>query len=79
MIITSLDTSTDAATQGALIFSVNLQQLIIVESAEEQLSDDQLDEIAKPKASPVEDKGKVSKEPTEDRSLLSRAKSFIGL
>lgn len=79
MIITSLDTSADAATQGALIFSVTLQQLIIVNSAEEQLSDDQLAEIAEAKASPVKDKGKVSKDASEDQSFLSQIGEAIGL
>jgi hypothetical protein len=77
MVITSLDTTTDAATQGALIFSATLQQLTIVDTALEQLSADQLQVIAKPKASPVKDAGKVSKKPVDEALLVPIAR-FTG-
>lgn len=76
MVLTSLDTTLDAATQGALLFSATLQQLTIVDTALEQLSADQLQSIAKPKASPVKDAGKVSKRPV-DESLFLQVKNFF--
>lgn len=76
MVITSIDTTTDAATQGALLFSATLQQLTIVDTALEQLSAEQLQTIAKPKASPVKDAGKVSKKPVEESVLLQISNLF---
>ena len=73
MVITSLDTTADAATQGALLFSATLQQLTIVDTQLEQLSAEQLQAIAKQKASPVKDAGKVSKKPVEESLGLQLA------
>ncbi len=76
MVITSLDTTTDAATQGALLFSATLQQLTIVDTQLEQLSAEQLQTIAKPKASPVKDAGKVSKKPVDESLLVPIARAI---
>ncbi len=76
MIITSIDATTDAATQGALLFSATLQQLTIVDTAIEQLSAEQLQAVAKPKASPVKDVGKVSKKVADESGLLQISNFF---
>ena len=78
MVITSLDTTTDAATQGALLFTATLQQLTIVDTELEQLSAEQLQDIAKPKASPVKDAGKVSKKETADESIALQISNIFG-
>ena len=78
MVITSLDTTTDAATQGALVFTATLQQLVIVDTDIEQLSAEQLKTLIKAKASPVKDKGKVTKKESKDEAIGLQIANFVG-
>ena len=78
MVITSLDTTTDAATQGALVFTATLQQLTIVDTDIEQLSAEQLKTLIKAKASPVKDKGKVTKKESKDEAIGLQLANFLG-
>ena len=79
MLVTSLTAPNDADVSGSLIFTATLTQVIIVDTEESQLTEAQLKDIqTKQKATSNKSKGKVSKEPKTQQSLILQGFRAMG-
>ena len=80
MVISSLSAPNDAEVSGSLIFTATLTQVIIVDTEESQLTEAQLKDIqTKQQATSNKSKGKVSKVPKTQQSLLLQATKALGI